>query len=311
MSCSSSVKTNTLVGVGVGETEMETLPVTADLAVSEQKVVVEVNGKVSDINILTQEALAQALWQGQPSVGGADVLVGQHAFTEAKGNDLKLTLTGYPAWYTNFRTATEADSLLLSMDRSGLSVENKPEIGSATSDGEWYFNVKYQFGDGYGWGLGAGKVWPSNLLKGDFFVGAEIEEGNILSPWKNECSFDSGDCSLTKFGGGLNIGGIYGELPNDLKLVYGLSLGLWASDYNLQYLMPRYSYYDGGVYWDMANMSVDEVLIAGPFVKLRWNNLELGLRLLFGFSETYSEYGVGGTISENITNFQFSIGYIF
>lgn len=319
-SCSSTVKTNSLVGVGVGETEMETLPVTADLAVSEQKVRAEANGKVADIDILTKEALAKALSQAPPSVDGPDVLVGQHAFTEVSGKDLKVILTGYPAWYTNFRTATEADSLRLNMVSSGLSPANEPQVGGRWYDigGDWFFSVKYTFGDGFGWGLGAGKSWPSDLVHGDIFVGLEFEEGNVLSPWKNEScpadayDWDSNYCSLARLGGGINIGAIYGELPNDLKLVYGLSLGVWYSDYRNNY---RSYYYDSSDWFNYRYVeeSKDEWLITGPFVKLRWHGLELGLRLLFGVSETYTYNGSGSDNenSESIANFQFSIGYTY
>lgn len=311
MGCASSVKTNTLVGVGVGETEIQTLPVTADLAVSDRKVIVEVNGKVTNLNGLTQEALAKALGQEQPSVNSPDVLVGQHSFTESNGNDIKVTLTGYPAWYTNFRTATRADSLRLNMVSSGPTPDNKPKVGNVVSGGDWYFNIKYQFGDYFGWGLGVGKVWPSSLLKGEFFAGLEFEEGNLLSPWKESCDDyweSSYHCSQGSLGGGINIGGIYGELPNDLKLVYGLSLGFWFSrnskDYQLIDPLTGWSTY--------VDENKEEYLFAGPFVKLRWNGLELGLRLLLGTSESRT-YGYGGDNynDESAARFQFSIGYTY
>lgn len=291
ISCSSAVKTNSLVGVGVSESEIETLPVTADLVVSEYKVTGEATGKITDLKNLTQEALAKALWQETPSVDKPDVLVGQHAFTEVNDANLKVTLTGYPAYYTNFRTATKDDSLRLNMVHSGPSVENKPEIGNMyASGGEWYFSIKYQFGDGFGWGLGAGKVWPSNLLHGDFFMGLEIEEVGLISPWKSEGEWWSSDGGeLLGFGGSLNAGGIYGELPYDLKIVYGLSIGFWFSEYSYDGYYTdswgyRYSDYD-------SHENADVML--GPFAKVRWHGLEAGLRLL------------GGTDSE----IQFAIGY--
>jgi len=119
ISCSSTVKTNTLIGVGVGETEMETLPVTADLAVSDQRARGEATGKITDISNLTKEALAKALGQYPPSVDKPDALVGLNVSTEVDGADLKVILTGYPAYYTNFRTATKTDSLLLNTLNSG------------------------------------------------------------------------------------------------------------------------------------------------------------------------------------------------
>jgi hypothetical protein len=260
--CSSVVKTNTLVGADIKEIEMETLPLTADLAVSEQKTRGEAIGLVTDINTLSKEALAKALGQEPPSVDKPDVLVGINVFTEVDGTNLKVIFTGYPAYYTNFRTATEADSLRLSMVNSSALPGYKPEIEDKQDGigGEWYFSVKYQFGDGFGWGIGAGKSWPSNLLHGDFFLGGEIEERGVLSPWKNDGDWGNG------LGLSFNIGGVYGELPHDLKLVSGLSAGLYSGN----------------------------SIMLSPFVKLRWHGLEAGFRLLFG-RDTDFQFALGYT----------------
>jgi len=303
--CSSTVKTNSLVGVGVSETEVEVLPVTADLAVSEQKVIAVATGNITDIDNLTKAALAQALGQGQPSVTGADVLVGQHSYTEANGTELKITLTGYPAYFTNFRTATKADSLLLSIYNSGPSPDNKPQIGALQSGGEWYFSLKYQFGDGFGWGLGAGKSWPSNALQGDFFFGLEVEEKGLLSPWKidgDEYWYSDEGGDWEGLGGSLNAGGIYGGLPNNIKLVYGLSAGVWWSEYGLEYdysYQQCYnSYYSGPycyTYNDTEYISEEYLnIMVGPFVKARWYGLEAGLRFLFG-TDSEVQFAIGYT----------------
>jgi hypothetical protein len=288
MSCSSVVKTNTLVGTGVDGTEIETLPVTADLAVSEQRARGEATGKITDIGNLTKEALAKALGQEPPSVDKYDALVGLNAFTEVDGTDIKVILTGYPAYYTNFRTATETDSLRLSMVNATPRYENKPEANSKPKGGiggEWYYSMKYQFGDGFGWGIGAGKSWPSNLLRGDFFLGFEIEEMGLLSPWKNENPELVND--FFGLGSSFNIGGVYGELPHDLKLVGGLSAGFWFSEYDYEYT-DYYGYIDYDTHTDAA-------ILFGPFAKVRWHGLEAGFRLLFGSD----------------TDFQFALGYTF
>jgi hypothetical protein len=291
--CSSVVKNNTLVGVNINETEVETLPVTADLAVSEQKTKGEAIGYVTDIDILAKEAIAKALGQEPPSVDKPDVLVGINAFTEVDGANLKVVFTGYPAYYTNFRTATKADSLRLSMVNAAPNqLENKLETRDKPdeSEGEWYFSVKYQFGDGFGWGIGAGKSWPSNLLHGDFFIGGEIEEGGLLSPWKD----DDKDWDYMGLGGSLNIGVVYEELPNDLKLVGGLSAGFWYSNYD--YESSYYYDYGYGGYYVSDYYSYDsEDIMIGPFVKVRWHGLEAGIRLLFGSD----------------SDFQFALGYTF
>jgi len=290
MSCSSAVRNNTLVGVPVEGTEIEVLPVTADLMVSEQRVKGEATGKIADRATgrfnLAKEALAQALGQEQPSVDKPDLLVGINVFTEIDGADEKLILTGYPAYYTNFRTATKTDSLRLNMLNHGRTLyigDDKPKAAASHKDvGEWYYSLKYQFGDGFGWGLGAGKVWPSNLLKGDFFVGLEVEEMGILSPWKSEGNV----IEIFGLGGGLNVGGVYGELPHDLKLVYGLSAGFWSSQFEYEY--PTFYGTDTDYY-------TDQNVLVGPFAKVRWHGLEAGFRLLFG-GDTDFQFAIGFTI---------------
>jgi len=284
------VKTNTIAGVSVGETEMETLPVTADLAVSEQKTRGEATGKVANVKEIYAEAIAKALGQEPPSANNPDVLVGQHAFTEVDGTDLKVVLTGYPAYYTNFRTATKTDSLRLNMFNSGapsIAYRGEKSDGKRHEDSsEWYFSVKYQFGDGFGWGIGAGKSWPSNLLQGDFIFGLEIEEMGFLSPWKNEK-----DIEWFGLGGSLNAGGIYGELPYNLKLVYGLSAGFWFSEYRYESIY-NYGY---GYYGTYHSADEDYAILFGPFAKVRWHGLEAGFRLFFG-SDTDFQFALGFTI---------------
>jgi len=131
--CSTTVKTNTIVDVYIGTTEVEILPVTADLAVSAQKARGEATGKITDLNTLTKEALAKALGQDVPSVDKPDVLVGLNTFTEVNGADLKVVLTGYPAYYTNFRTATKEDSLRLNVVNASPVNKNKRESSGKSS----------------------------------------------------------------------------------------------------------------------------------------------------------------------------------
>jgi predicted small secreted protein len=123
--------------------EITTLPITADLTVSEQKTIGEAEGLYTETEILTKEAIAKALGQNPPKVEGPDVLVGIEVSTEQWGKDIKVTVTGYPAWYTNFRTAIPGDSALL-------------VIPSTAGDNE---------GDGDGEGGGRLKFWPWGKTK--------------------------------------------------------------------------------------------------------------------------------------------------
>jgi len=266
-SCSSVLKTNTLIGVGVDQKEIEVLPVTADLVVSEQKTRGEATGNAANLDILAKEALAKALGQESPSVDRPDVLVGLVAFTESNGPNLKVIFTGYPAYYTNFRTATDADSLRLNtvntssfFDRSEKTPENKSSL---------YGTVNYLFGEGFGWGLGFGNIWSNGA-----FLGLEGFQGGLID-----------DEDIYGGGGGVTIGGIY-DLPYQLKLVFGSSVGFWIMFYNDDYYDDPYGHFDH---------DNEDMYFLSPFLKLRWHGLEVGLRMF--------------TIPDS--DLYFSIGYTF
>ena len=72
--------------------------------VSEQQRVGEATGASIDSDRLLREAIAKALGQDPPTVDGADILVGRNVFVVQKGSSVTVTVTGYPAWYTNFRS---------------------------------------------------------------------------------------------------------------------------------------------------------------------------------------------------------------
>lgn len=97
-------------------------PVTANLDVSSTRV----SGTATVIR--SQEALGrnQAM-RNALSAARADVLVAPTYTIESSGNALKVTVTGYPATYKDFRNATQADLQLL----SAAGAEKNP---AATSD---------------------------------------------------------------------------------------------------------------------------------------------------------------------------------
>jgi hypothetical protein len=287
MSCASVVKDHTLVGVDI-EAKVETLPVTADLAVSEQKARGEAKGPSSELKNISKEAFAKALGQDPPSVDKPDVLIGINAFTEKSGDSLKVIFTGYPAYYINFRTATENDSPRLNMVNSGPSSPANRGENSPASNSEWYFSLQYQFGEYLmGWGIGAGKSWSNG-----FFLGLQVEESGILSFWKAE-DYESDyvqDVNLFALGGSLNVGGVYGNLPYDIKLVGGLQVGYWHQHRGFDRYSSGGSFIEAGTYSDWT-------IVWGPFAKVRWHGLEAGFRWMF-FSEENAE-----------NKFQFLLGY--
>jgi len=267
ISCSSTVKTNTLLVVDI-KPEIEVLPVTADLSVYGQKVSGEASGKDTDLGVLQKQAIAKALGQEPPSVERPDLLVGLNAYTEVNGSELKVIVTGYPAYYTNFRTATEEDSLRLNMVNSGAFSELQEDRSS-----KWYFSGKYHFGKCFGFGLGLGIVWSNG-----FFLGIDGDQGGFI---ENEDRYGGG--------GGLTVGGIY-ELPYQFKLVFGSSAGFWYSEES--YDVIRYDSYSGYSYRNSEYE--DYVHVLSPFIRLRWHGIEAGLRM-FMIPETDLYFTVGFT----------------
>ncbi|MCL2261548.1 MAG: hypothetical protein FWC15_09385 [Fibromonadales bacterium] len=278
--CATAYKNNTLQSAKVEAPDIEALPVTADLSVSQQKAKGEAEGKVFQRDILEKEALAKALGQNPPSLDKPDVLVGINVFEEITVDKLKLTVTGYPAYYTNFRTATEKDEPLSMAKASPAS-----HIGHMQSDSEskternMYFTVKYIFGDHFDFGLGFGAEWSNG-----FFIGGEIEQGNRFN--SDLFSFDDGLC----LGLGLNIGGISSSLlPNDIKLIGGVSAGLWAME-------DEIDFYNSWCNYGYCNYEYSKrLMFGGPFAKVRWNGLETGARVLIG-KEILFQLSVGYTL---------------
>jgi len=94
------------------------LPLTADLNISEQKVRAEAEGeydvkKDREGKEVVRVAVARALGQDPPKPEAADVLVAMNVYKELKGGELKVVVTGYPAWYRNFRSVEPGDSAWL------------------------------------------------------------------------------------------------------------------------------------------------------------------------------------------------------
>ena len=277
-SCSSVIKTNTLASVEI-ESEVETLPLTADLVVSEQKTRGEASGKVGSKNRLEREALAMALGQIPPSADKPDVLVGVNYFTEVQGSELKIMLTGYPAYYTNFRTATEKDSLRLGMvstKQVGKAVSSQAYVEKPKKEKQerrWrgYFSFRYHIDDAFGFGLEAGMFWPSG-----FFMSFEAVEAfsNCNLHAKDKYGFNLEVC--LGGGGNLNFGNRF-EMPNQSQIDVGLSVGVWGVDYVYEELRI----YDGRNYQEY-DYDLEKFYFGGPFVKAQWDVFEIGYRMLLG-----------------------------
>jgi len=77
---------------------VHSVPMVAELEVSNKKVIGQAKGQATAKNGLEKEAVTEALKQTD-----GDVLVGANFFYETTGVNLTVTVTGYPAHYKNFR----------------------------------------------------------------------------------------------------------------------------------------------------------------------------------------------------------------
>ena len=163
ISCStyetSTVKTTDIYGTGVLHK-----PVAAELSVNENKVTGEASAKrgVSSLEDVKQYALEDAV-----NKSNADVLVEPKFTTTMTRRKINVVVTGYPATYTNFRTADINDTELLK-----LSVIQKPNISEPSEWKEKEMNKKKDKNRGSGGGL------VSLLVVGGLIYWLATEDGN-------------------------------------------------------------------------------------------------------------------------------------
>lgn len=109
------------------EQSMLLSPVMADLEVSKTKVVHTEKAAFADIRI-TQAVIAnmsefkKIALSRAAKAHNADVLVGTIIDVATVNKRLEITVSGYPAFYRNFRTATVKDTELV---KAALSIKNK------------------------------------------------------------------------------------------------------------------------------------------------------------------------------------------
>jgi len=276
--CSSVSRSNTLKAV-VLEPDIEPLPVAADLAVSGQKVTGEASGKVEEKAELEKEALANALGQEPPSVDGPDVLVGMNVFTEVTNSDLKLTVTGYPAYYTNFRTAKEEDFQRLNIAKlesktPSLGVVQGQEESQPKRRLDYYFTPK----------------WQIPFTEGSSVQNLDLEGGWV---WGNESffglelNFSTGDDDMV--GVGLNFGKAFDI--SSFQAVAGTSAGVWL------FFQEEEDCYSSNHSVVCDRTYVGDLYLLAPFVRARWNSVELMYRLFLPIADHVRQ--------------QFMVGYNF
>ncbi len=187
--CSSVSRSNTLQSISL-EPEIELQPIVADLRVLEQKVTGLDSGIVVDSAKLKQGALTKALGHTPPSADKPDVLVGMNVFTELTDNVYyKVTVTGYPAYYTNFRTAKDEDLERLNITKLDDKVaqkapakQTKPSHFGVRLNGGPVFVSGDEWDDmdgGYSFGLGAFKLYDLDLIS--LNIGASVAYKSIAT----------------------------------------------------------------------------------------------------------------------------------
>ena len=115
-----TAKTLDIYGPGVIQN-----PVIADLDVKETKVTGSAVGRSKETEAVKNMALADAIKKAN-----VDVLVEPSFVIENVGSKSTVTVTGFPATYSNFRKATPADSLMV--EASYMHRANVAEVKDVT-----------------------------------------------------------------------------------------------------------------------------------------------------------------------------------
>jgi hypothetical protein len=138
--------------------------------------------------------------------------------------------------------------------------------GGKVKKTDFYFSPKYQFpvGTPVIWGgvsVEIGWIWENGFLLGiDFDFGYYYEDYYYSNGFSS--GYDSYDNTLA--GLGFNLGKAY-ESGSGLQIAWGVALGFWF----------------------VSDFGDDYINFLAPFVKLRWNMLELSYRGLLGVDIDY------------------------
>jgi len=303
MRVSTSIKT-----VAIPE-DVRPLPLTADLKISEQKVrgeaTARMSSKLGGEERIIREAVARALGQDPPKADAPDVLVAMNVYKELNGKDLTVVVTGYPAWYRNFRTVEPDDSALLILVNVGRWGQPAGTGKSSVegTDGGFPFAAPEHLSLGVPLrptGVGAvGRRYylgaNATLLGSRTMTGEWVSfEGGLRG--RNGLSYglevgggflgksDSDQGKRRSAGGGFNIDRTY-DLPSDGgHLVYGMSLGYWYGEYY------KYQYnYEPLYKFDYVKEIQYDNLYGGPYIKYRWKVIQISYRGLVGMRKGHDE----------------------
>jgi len=223
------------------------LPLTADLNISEQKVRAEAEGKFDvkndrDGNEVVRVAVARALGQDPPKPEAADVLVAMNVYREWKGSKLKVVVTGYPAWYHNFRTVEPDDSAWLILTTEGGKTQSERGGG----------------------GLSFAAPWQITQPKNDTKAGSSVRFGLHLEPRFNFLSIEQNKREyINKSGFGWAFG-----LALKIPITDEISVNPWVNfkmgnmgtrDTSYSYNGEYYDYSTGKVKQEKVDVSSKDV----------------------------------------------------
>jgi len=299
------------------------LPLTADLNISEQKVRGEAEGKQIDKlgggDALIRVAAMRALGQDPPRPDAADVLVGMNVYKEQAGKNMKVVVTGYPAWYHNFRTVEEGDSAWLILTaaggesqgggRGGLSFASPGQTnagGPSRPQGRRSAGVGARYGvrwesrlnffsmensyvnidPGFGWAVGLALKFPvSSDISVNSGVNFYTEDVGTMKPKYNDGG-ESSKIILSDLGISVPVFAQY-TLPAGVPvyLEAGIQLGVnFYAGWEQRYGGDKDSYHDE------SRSAVDFGFGFGAGYSVL-SNLDVGVRWIFNVNEPYDVSG--------------------
>jgi len=278
-----TIRDNNVNIVDMGGTVV-TAPITADLNISDERARGEAVGMVDEADRLIREATMRALDMAPPVEKGPDVLVGRNVFKEATGTQLRVIVTGYPAWYENFRSVPHPIHSEEAGDSAWLIVTFQGDGGGSVADGGgglWSGRFGFRSANQAESEAVGATMMPVPVTRvqpqgrRDFYlalrylpvaspvylgtfnaeIGMILRNGSFLG-----CDLITiGESDGWFIGSGFTYGMVR-ELGQNRELQYGGTVGSWVSTKK----RDRYYY------------------VIGPFARLRYNVFEVSSRMLIG-----------------------------
>ena len=234
---------------------------------------------------------ADTLTRDSSSQGGDAVTRNSDSVKRNPRNPRSVTRNPRNPRFVTHNPDSEKTSLIgYDADGKPIYVAKKSEQPKPERKYDYYFAPKYQFpvGTPVSWGgidVEGGLTWGNGVFLGiGGTLGVEANDGKTTSIF---------DDNIWLAGGGLSFGHSL-KLWDDWRFAYGVSAGMWYAEERY----PRF-YYRFYAYNCFA-----------PFVKLRFNFMEITYRALWGpYEDGYEKYGKYKGF--NLNNHQLMLGLYF